>query len=812
MAEKLITNVGQEEHVAFDNSCNLRKAHISVEKDSDVSLREILNTAFTSTVDHQDNVAFERSEMADDGLLAESDVENDSNLFHPSSSIEENTAAQSSYPNTGTSFHQSYYLDHNYVSGPTSNSVNKRKRSSIENEMSFSSRLRIKKNIALPINENTNLFANNYFNSERNYTNGQIRGSIPVTHVRRPQQSENEIQTQYSSMSSNDISNTNVGCIIPSGSSRSEDGDAGSLRVECSSSDGDDEENGIDLLSLRFDTNREENGYDFAASSSTIDPAPSTSSGTVSVNASIKEEIVPVVDLTEENGDFVDAQTLQSPPEVIYTAINSEYARQNVNHPPHNGVNIPLPQQHFPIHVSVTIPQCPYLQSWEINRNVSPGPAQEILVPPLPPPPPPPPSTISIISPSTAASPALTPHTIPPTTVAAQCSNFTTPSQHHTTLPPPPAHSNNIMYPHHIGHYHHTPLVPNIVGPQMPPQPPARPYPVHQRLWQSHQRVQELNRRRMDQHFYSMQGNEPCMGINTTASTQTPPNAHLNSSGFMPLGLIRNAPTPSTSVRPPPQNGHYHCPIRHQPLPAVQQPTVFSHPEVANPHATIGIPRIRRANRTVLLPQYNAENNEPRAQPLLVQSENISSYNLPGNNESNPNIQFIHHHHYHMNPFRLHHVHINITQPTVVAPIVTAEVGSIQPSYRNFTAYRLEDYMRFLERRSNNMNRGASQDTIERFTFPHKYKKVKQESDEEGDKCTICLSEFEDSEDVRRLPCMHLFHKACVDQWLSSNKRCPICRVDIEALLNKDFNGGSSVNNEPSSTTFPEIALVPYEN
>ena len=27
---------------------------------------------------------------------------------------------------------------------------------------------------------------------------------------------------------------------------------------------------------------------------------------------------------------------------------------------------------------------------------------------------------------------------------------------------------------------------------------------------------------------------------------------------------------------------------------------------------------------------------------------------------------------------------------------------------------------------------------------------------------------------------MHLFHIMCVDQWLSINKRCPICRVDIE--------------------------------
>lgn len=60
-------------------------------------------------------------------------------------------------------------------------------------------------------------------------------------------------------------------------------------------------------------------------------------------------------------------------------------------------------------------------------------------------------------------------------------------------------------------------------------------------------------------------------------------------------------------------------------------------------------------------------------------------------------------------------------------PIVTAEVGPIPSAsqFRNVaTTYRLEDYMRFLERRSNNFNRGASQETIERFTFPHKYKRV----------------------------------------------------------------------------------------
>ena len=84
-------------------------------------------------------------------------------------------------------------------------------------------------------------------------------------------------------------------------------------------------------------------------------------------------------------------------------------------------------------------------------------------------------------------------------------------------------------------------------------------------------------------------------------------------------------------------------------------------------------------------------------------------------------------------------------------------------------------------------NRGASQEVIESNTLPHKYKRLRRasESDDDYEKCTICLSQFEVENDVRRLPCMHLFHRDCVDQWLVTNKLCPICRVDIETHLNK---------------------------
>ncbi|XP_077593856.1 E3 ubiquitin-protein ligase ARK2C isoform X3 [Stigmatopora nigra] len=100
-----------------------------------------------------------------------------------------------------------------------------------------------------------------------------------------------------------------------------------------------------------------------------------------------------------------------------------------------------------------------------------------------------------------------------------------------------------------------------------------------------------------------------------------------------------------------------------------------------------------------------------------------------------------------------------------------------------------------LEDRLGSVSRGAVQTTIERFTFPHKYKKRKplhlklageEEETDVDEKCTICLSMLEDGEDVRRLPCMHLFHQGCVDQWLATSRKCPICRVDIETQLNPD--------------------------
>lgn len=45
--------------------------------------------------------------------------------------------------------------------------------------------------------------------------------------------------------------------------------------------------------------------------------------------------------------------------------------------------------------------------------------------------------------------------------------------------------------------------------------------------------------------------------------------------------------------------------------------------------------------------------------------------------------------------------------------------------------------------------------------------------------CQVCLEEFKSGDDIRTLPCLHIYHKKCIDQWLVRNRTCPICKEAI---------------------------------
>eukprot|EP00397_Hematodinium_sp_SG-2012_P015044 GEMP01015315.1.p1 GENE.GEMP01015315.1~~GEMP01015315.1.p1 ORF type:complete len:467 (+),score=91.94 GEMP01015315.1:53-1402(+) len=75
--------------------------------------------------------------------------------------------------------------------------------------------------------------------------------------------------------------------------------------------------------------------------------------------------------------------------------------------------------------------------------------------------------------------------------------------------------------------------------------------------------------------------------------------------------------------------------------------------------------------------------------------------------------------------------------------------------------------------------RGMANDVIEQIEH---YEWKPQEGEEEnGQKqCMVCLSDFEADEAVRKLPCTHVFHCNCIDEWLRRCTDCPICKMNID--------------------------------
>lgn len=49
------------------------------------------------------------------------------------------------------------------------------------------------------------------------------------------------------------------------------------------------------------------------------------------------------------------------------------------------------------------------------------------------------------------------------------------------------------------------------------------------------------------------------------------------------------------------------------------------------------------------------------------------------------------------------------------------------------------------------------------------------------DNCVICLDDFKDGMALKRLPCGHLFHPACIGPWILDHATCPTCKFRIPA-------------------------------
>lgn len=50
-----------------------------------------------------------------------------------------------------------------------------------------------------------------------------------------------------------------------------------------------------------------------------------------------------------------------------------------------------------------------------------------------------------------------------------------------------------------------------------------------------------------------------------------------------------------------------------------------------------------------------------------------------------------------------------------------------------------------------------------------------------SDDCLVCRERFVAGDVIRLLPCIHVYHRDCIDPWLVTNRTCPTCTRRIDA-------------------------------
>lgn len=116
----------------------------------------------------------------------------------------------------------------------------------------------------------------------------------------------------------------------------------------------------------------------------------------------------------------------------------------------------------------------------------------------------------------------------------------------------------------------------------------------------------------------------------------------------------------------------------------------------------------------------------------------------------------------------------------------------------------LEDYFRRLDERRSEHSDGtsdvspASSASVERFSEDQiaRLKSYEHSASSPQTECAICLTDFEVGETLTALPCAaaHAFHTECVRGALSRSIYCPLCRVDVRALIMTNTNAETTAS------------------
>ncbi|OMJ23867.1 Receptor homology region, transmembrane domain- and RING domain-containing protein 3 [Smittium culicis] len=88
-----------------------------------------------------------------------------------------------------------------------------------------------------------------------------------------------------------------------------------------------------------------------------------------------------------------------------------------------------------------------------------------------------------------------------------------------------------------------------------------------------------------------------------------------------------------------------------------------------------------------------------------------------------------------------------------------------------------------------------------------------------GSECLICFEAINIGDKIREIPCLHRFHKECLDNWLTTRSgSCPNCRYDLRQLKDSSLENGSEIDisiRNPNLVSNTGVNIIPasqYQN
>ncbi|XP_077097590.1 RING finger protein 215 isoform X3 [Siphateles boraxobius] len=88
---------------------------------------------------------------------------------------------------------------------------------------------------------------------------------------------------------------------------------------------------------------------------------------------------------------------------------------------------------------------------------------------------------------------------------------------------------------------------------------------------------------------------------------------------------------------------------------------------------------------------------------------------------------------------------------------------------------------------NDDLESNIKQDVLKRLSAlkTRTYRQLKVRCDQtqtqpvETDSCAVCLEQYNNNQCLRVLPCLHEFHRDCVDPWLLLQQTCPLCKRSV---------------------------------